>query len=431
MKYDLIVVGGGPGGLMAAKTAAEDGLKVLLVERRRRITQINRACTQIFYLRKLTPVGTAETGQRKKDGYLEPVSVDIESEKAKLNFHGPGFSVDFTGNLRPYLNWIQVSPSGHIIHRYPVNEGVWGFFLQKEALAADLLTAAQNAGVEILEETIGLGAENTSEGVMVTVGTKSGEKTFQAKAAIAADGKRSKIVESVGLNKQREKFAPRGRKFVHFVMEGVEDDFPDSSFVSFTIPSINPFANMILSIGANDTRVLGCMTVGNVPAPALIDRFIKHSKFAPWFRNATIVKGEATMGRRLGALTPVKRPVAGNVVVVGDAGAPSETWVQGALACGFQAVKAIEKELDGRRGYEDYIQWWQRSFAFNTPEYLELNKGLYPLNRVSTDEDIDFIYKRFGDRIGIPQLIVPNNMDIIKKERPSLHDKLIQSKAKK
>jgi len=33
MKYDLIVVGGGLGGLMAAKTAAEDGLKVLLIER--------------------------------------------------------------------------------------------------------------------------------------------------------------------------------------------------------------------------------------------------------------------------------------------------------------------------------------------------------------------------------------------------------------
>lgn len=36
MKYDLIVVGGGPGGLMAAKTAAEDGLKVILVERKKR-----------------------------------------------------------------------------------------------------------------------------------------------------------------------------------------------------------------------------------------------------------------------------------------------------------------------------------------------------------------------------------------------------------
>ena len=49
-KYDLIVVGGGPGGLMAAKTAAEDGLKVLLIERKKDITEINRACTQIFYI---------------------------------------------------------------------------------------------------------------------------------------------------------------------------------------------------------------------------------------------------------------------------------------------------------------------------------------------------------------------------------------------
>jgi len=35
MKYDLIVVGGGPGGSMAAKTAAEDGLKVVLVDHKK------------------------------------------------------------------------------------------------------------------------------------------------------------------------------------------------------------------------------------------------------------------------------------------------------------------------------------------------------------------------------------------------------------
>ena len=51
MKYGLIV-GGGPGGLMAAKTAAEDGLKVVLIERKGDITEINRACTQIFYMNK-------------------------------------------------------------------------------------------------------------------------------------------------------------------------------------------------------------------------------------------------------------------------------------------------------------------------------------------------------------------------------------------
>jgi len=40
MKYDVIVVGGGLGGLMAAKTAAQDGLKVILIERKKVIAQL-------------------------------------------------------------------------------------------------------------------------------------------------------------------------------------------------------------------------------------------------------------------------------------------------------------------------------------------------------------------------------------------------------
>ena len=33
--YDLIIVGAGPAGLMAAKTAGEQGLKVALLERKK------------------------------------------------------------------------------------------------------------------------------------------------------------------------------------------------------------------------------------------------------------------------------------------------------------------------------------------------------------------------------------------------------------
>jgi len=99
MKYDLIVVGGGPGGLMAAKTAAEDGLKVLLIERKRDIPRINRACTSLFYLKWVCP-----------DGYLEPVSVEACPDGTRFHFLKLGFSVDYSGPLVPYCNAIWISP---------------------------------------------------------------------------------------------------------------------------------------------------------------------------------------------------------------------------------------------------------------------------------------------------------------------------------
>ena len=67
MKYDVIVIGAGPAGLMAAKTAAEDGLKVLLIERKKEITEINRLCCQ------WTSISFSVLGEpMKKYGYLEP-----------------------------------------------------------------------------------------------------------------------------------------------------------------------------------------------------------------------------------------------------------------------------------------------------------------------------------------------------------------------
>ena len=42
--YDLIVVGAGPAGLMAAKTAGENGLRVALLERKTHPEKITRSC---------------------------------------------------------------------------------------------------------------------------------------------------------------------------------------------------------------------------------------------------------------------------------------------------------------------------------------------------------------------------------------------------
>ncbi|MEE8381478.1 MAG: NAD(P)/FAD-dependent oxidoreductase, partial [Thermodesulfobacteriota bacterium] len=62
-KYDLVIIGAGPAGLMAAKTAAGNNLKVLLIERRKRVSKVKRVCCASFYLE---PDYMGETTQVKE-----------------------------------------------------------------------------------------------------------------------------------------------------------------------------------------------------------------------------------------------------------------------------------------------------------------------------------------------------------------------------
>ena len=420
MKYDLIVVGGGPGGLMAAKTAAEDGLKVVLIERKKNITEITRACMQAFYIHKVTGSLEIEEGKTRADGYIDPVSAELLPDKCRLHFPVPGFSIDYDGSYVPYYNWIGLSPSGYQIHRHKPNDKIWALFYQKEVFLSGLLASVRKAGVEVMPETIGIRAENIRDGVKVLVRGKSEERMLEAKKAIVADGKESNIVESLGLNKDRKVMSP-AFKIIEYEMEGVKTSLPKFSFVRFTIPSLNPFAPLGIGLRAEDRVFLWTMTVGSLSPSMVLEKFMKHSNFALWFRDARVVKKTASGGT--GLRTPIKEPVAGNAVIVGDAAAPVETWIQGAVACGYQAVKAIEKELNGQKGYPGYIDWWQKAFAFNDPHYWKV-AGVFPLNRICTDDEVDYIYSLFHNRIGCDVGLIAKNLDLIKKERPELYEKL-------
>jgi flavin-dependent dehydrogenase len=431
-KYDLIVVGGGPGGLMAAKTAAEDGLKVLLIEQKKKITEINRACASVFYTHKLNaiPGSESESGKPYGDGYINPVSVEVQAEKTRFHFHVPGFSLDYTGPLRPLMNLINISPSGYQINIYKDNDRPWAFHYHKEIFIAQLLASVEKAGAEVWTETSGLAVENTRDGVKVQIGRKSREETLETRAAIAADGLKSRMVDSLGLNKNRLASGSVKLAYVHYLMEGVETGFPDSSWLCWNIPSINPFGFPGIGVAciypwSDNMNTMGTLTVGELSPETVLDNFMKHPKWAGMFRHSRVVQKQAfgISGTMYG---PIREPIAGNVVAVGDAAAPIETWIQGAIACSHQAVKAIEKELNGQKGYPEYIAWWQQAFAFNTPYYLDrVSKGFSaPLSMICNDEEMDYLFSLFQGRPGIPEMMIAKNMELIKSERPELYDKL-------
>jgi len=420
MKYDLIVAGGGPGGLMAAKTAAEDGMKVLLLERKKDITRITRDCAQIFYVRKLTFSRQTRELKPLSDGYTEPVSVEIMLEGNRLHFPGPGFSLDYAGPLRAYYNKIHVSPSGHKIFFYPPNQKLWGFFYDKSAFTATLLKDVEKAGAEVLNEAFVMGAANTTDGIEVRVKRKSGEETFQGKHAIAADGRASRVVESLGLNENRPSRRPRHR--LSLIMEGMEAPFIDNSYFACIVPSISPTGNIGIGLHANGCNRIGVGSSAEKPPSVILDEFMKLPAFRSWFAHARVVDKQAD-----GSVwhPPIKEPVVGNIIIIGDAGATIETFIQGAVACGYQAVKAIEKETNGQKGYEAYTTWWQNSFQFNKKKtFSTLAERHYPLNRVKTDEELDFLFSLCEGQVGPSALLIGNSLELVKTKRPEFYERL-------
>jgi len=412
---DLIVVGAGPAGLMTAKRAAELGLKVTVIELKKDITNVKRACSAQFVT---------------DEGY-ENETVKIEDNK--IVFTKNGFDVNYTGRLLNILDHYHHSPSGHKIHLAHPDHRPVAIKFDKGHLLGDLWKDCEKLGVELLLETIACGGKDLGDHVRVDIKSNKKTSSILAKKLVIAEGVNAKLTGLFGLNKERTYY---GRPFVFScIMEGTTG-FEPQSWNQFYGNDYHPFAEVMIesAIEGNGAIELTIMGTKDLRPDVLFERLIKDSPMSHHFTNARIIEKR---GCSVKSYDSLQKPYMGNVLVIGDSAAHIEVIVQGALMCGYHAANAINDELKGVNGFEKYTSWWDEAFDFNRGNPLEFVKlyGSLTMRPKYSDEELDYMFSLVEGELvngNFSQFQVPKNVwkailshkAQIQSERPALFDKI-------
>ena len=178
--FDVVVVGAGPCGALAAKIAAENGLDVAMLERKTDISFIRRCCTGCFGL---------------KDDFMDDIQ-HFDDKTKRLIFPRHGFSVKYDGPYQNIYGFHMVSPLGTRVKLGDVNEnkkrgndGRVAIMVDKGLFIKGIVDEALANGVKGYFNTNVVDVWNDSEGVVVC---DSKGNQYHGKFVIAADGVNSR-----------------------------------------------------------------------------------------------------------------------------------------------------------------------------------------------------------------------------------------------
>ncbi len=421
--YDVIVVGAGVAGFLAAKAAGENGLEVALLEKNPDLTRRTRACGE-------TMVSMAEYWMGNIPGY--------NSRDKRIFFSSDGFSFKYDGPYQNLYAMRMYTPNGHRIELGDLEEqrkkgdyGRVGISFDKEVMFRCLLEEVKACSVDIFP---GINVEkvtSTAEGVTV----EGSGKSFEGRYVIAADGTNSRVAQVMGMNEGRTYYCNLYALSYH--MSGVEPPEPNVitatyAFMKegvahcFTFPQANEGIYNILVFGINP----------RVNLEAVVDFFMKEAFCASWFKNAKKLRA---FSANENCYTPIIEPYKDRVLIAGDVGATQELENPGAMVSGWKAGQAISTAVQEEnlgleiKGISHYANWWKEAYInyYDQELYMRAFSTPYILN---TPEDVNYVYGLIKETLPAcwhpytPGVHVGKAirkvMPIIQQERPDILQKL-------
>ena len=353
-KYDVVVVGGGPAGSMAAWEAAKGGVSVCMLEKDRDIGYPVR-CGE----------AAGESGLRQ---FVEIEDSWIAEKITSVKLVSPNLTsvdIDFAAET--------------------------GYILNRRIFDYDLSRYAANAGAEVYTKAYvkNVLANNgeVNGGVLDYLGE---EKQIQAKIVIGADGLTSRVGRWAGL-----KTLVRMKDMESAVQYSVANvDIEPNKMIMYVgmnhapggyiwvFPKGKKFANIGIGISGKYSK--------HKSAQKYLDEFMERE-----YPDAAIL---TTMCGGVPCAKPMEKPVADGIMLVGDAAHQINPMTGGGIVAGMKggwiagqvAAEAIKKNDYSEDSLLEYPKRMRKDFGKNHERFYKIKEVTEKL----TNEDLDSIAEK-------------------------------------
>jgi len=290
--YDIVVIGSGPAGTTTARFAAQNGLSVLLVDKKQELGAPIQCSGAVSY------------------NALEQAGVIPSPEFIHDCIYG--FAVYNTKGEKKVIDYREIKPA-----EYGTASGTkpLGYVVDRRRFDRYLATQAERAGATIWLKTEALGYRVLNDGSCEVDLRKFNESiTVKAKVVVGADGVQSQVGKWAGI-KTHIKLSELA-SCLQFVVDGVATEglleiVTGHQWAPGGYAWVFPKGNGYAEIGLGVTRT---MCTDN--AQEYLDKFIKHSFFKERFKNCRIIE---IQGGGVPLAAPLKTQWADNLILVGDA----------------------------------------------------------------------------------------------------------------
>ncbi|MDW8062627.1 MAG: NAD(P)/FAD-dependent oxidoreductase [Candidatus Caldarchaeum sp.] len=342
IERDVVVVGGGPAGVSAAKSAAMNGADVLLLEKYPTI-MANKPCGEACSQETLVTAG------------VKPSHRIVMHEAYALVYS-------------PSMIEIEIKRIGYNINK--------SFFIQEIAAQA----AEYGADIHVREEVTAVKRENSKYLV------KTNRETYLAKVVIGADGYNSTVARSIGVTERPEPIPT-----VQYIMANCKLKHPDA--VRFYLGNkVAPGGYAWIFPRTEKLAEVGIGVRGAV-AKDYLDAFVK--KFSDELGNAKIIDYRGAPVPIGGAIS---ESVFDGVMLVGDAaghvipltGAGIHSSVSAGLAAGKVAANAVAEGDTSKQRLSEFYRLYD-NWLTRIKKSLKAMRAL----EVLSDEELDTLAKIF------------------------------------